>query len=90
VYKTYIDVVHIAKDETSQLFSLFSEDQSQSQGQEGTQEAAAGGATQSQAPAHNASNLTREEMDAKREEFRVRARCFGGEWGEGRLGAELV
>ena len=36
VYKTYIDVVHIAKDETSQLFSLFSQDdasQSQSQAQ---------------------------------------------------------
>ena len=86
MYKTYIDVVHIAKDETSQLFSLFSQDdasQSQSQAQaagEGTQEAAA--ASQFAAPAHNASNLTREEMEAKREEFKVRGWVGGGGWGQ--------
>lgn len=76
VYKTYIDVVHIQKDEASNLFSMFSADESQQSqgGERADARAHAADAPDTQDPGAllHTSNMTREEMEAKRAAFRVR------------------
>lgn len=83
VYKTYIDVVHVQKDEASALFSLFAaEDESQTQGQtqggdedgllsqEGMGRAIPADTQDGATTVPHTSNMTREEMEVKRAEFR--------------------
>lgn len=84
VYKTYIDVVHVQKDEASNLFSMFAAEESQTQAiataaaagevasQDGGRPALAD-APDTQGASHllHTSNMTREEMAAKRAEFQV-------------------
>ena len=77
MYKTYIDVVHVQKDEASALFSMFATDSEATQA--GAEEAAAAGAEPSQGPSGllHTSNMTRDEMEAKRAAFRVGGRAQG-------------
>jgi hypothetical protein len=83
VYKTYVDVVHIQKDEASNLFSMFAAEESQTQATEleqpnqgpsqGTQRRnLAVGHTQEDGAMLHTSNMTREEMEVKRQVFKVR------------------
>ena len=78
VYKTYIDVVHIQKDEASNLFSMFAAEESQTQlatqvglSQDPGERTLADAANTQAAGAMHTSNMTREEMEAKRVAFQV-------------------
>lgn len=74
VYKTYIDVVHIQKDEASNLFSMFASDTQSQEAEEALSQGECNVAeTQDQGALQHTSNMTREEMEAKRAEFRALA-----------------
>lgn len=78
VYKTYIDVVHIQKDEASNLFSMFAAEESQMQAtaqellSQTVQQRNLADApnTQDAGTLLHTSNMTREEMEIKRHAFR--------------------
>ncbi|PSC67965.1 DNA replication licensing factor MCM4 [Micractinium conductrix] len=72
VYKTYIDVVHIQKDEASNMFSMFAAEETQeSQEAPADASALAADAPDMQNPSAllHTSNMTREEMQARRAVF---------------------
>ncbi|KAI3438606.1 hypothetical protein D9Q98_001029 [Chlorella vulgaris] len=81
VYKTYVDVVHIQKDEASNLFSMFAAEESQTQAteleqpnqgpsQDTQRRNRAVGHTQEDGAMLHTSNMTREEMEVKRQVFK--------------------
>ncbi|KAL4445821.1 hypothetical protein ABPG77_009020 [Micractinium sp. CCAP 211/92] len=69
VYKTYIDVVHIQKDEASNLFSMFSEETQSQEAELSQGNLADAPDTQDPGTLLHTSNMTKEEMAAKRAMF---------------------
>lgn len=69
IYKTYIDIIHVSRDEQSKLFSVKTDSQSQSQSYlESSQQPHS---TVSQEPLFQLGNASREDLEAKEAEMRA-------------------